>query len=625
MRRWKPACPVLLLLAGIAAAGAQEPEAHPPLELDHREEVRVRLVLTDVVVQDRRGRTIPGLGKEDFDLLVDWKPVELESLDAHCPIGKARDPRAGEPPFPSDLAVRSGPVRRIVLAFDYFHLPSAAEALDEAREALADVAPGDEELMVVSIGEALRVEQTFTPDRARIVESLERMKADIGLYAGNYSRLTEFPVFERFRMLLDLLEPVPGRKVVVLYSGPFQKDGFDHDPDFRRIAARAAATRVALYTVDSRGLTVPKRFRYGDFGPPPRLARLAVETGGRVTFNTNDLGLGYARAQRDLACSYTLGFRDRDGVEDEPRDLRVFVRRRGARVIHPAAYILRSEEEERESLIRTARMTPEMFDDRGVQAALLPVRPAGRSRWSTLLVTRIAASAEGRRADPGHRVLSGELRRGTGGLVTAFEHALDAPGQGGAADRGEAITYLETVELKPGRYRLGIALSDSAVGQPRAAVAEVDLPEIRSDGPFLVGPIPGRRSGAGRMLRGGEQHDDELPLPDSFEPLLDDELARGQELGALTYLCAAAGSLERRSLSFSVTILRADQAVHELSRTVPPPREARGRVRCRRLLEWVPADTLAAGRHTLRVASGKGAGRIESSREVIVSAGCGEP
>ena len=33
-----------------------------------------------------------------------------------------------------------------------------------------------------------------------------------------------------------------------------------------------------------------------------------MDTGGRFTEATNDLGLAYSRAQRDLGCTYTLGF-----------------------------------------------------------------------------------------------------------------------------------------------------------------------------------------------------------------------------------------------------------------------------------------------------------------------------
>ena len=47
------------------------------------------------------------------------------------------------------------------------------------------------------------------------------------------------------------------------------------------------------------------------------LVRLANDTGGRLTRATNDFSLGFARAQRDLGCRYTIGFYlRRDNVID---------------------------------------------------------------------------------------------------------------------------------------------------------------------------------------------------------------------------------------------------------------------------------------------------------------------
>jgi hypothetical protein len=48
------------------------------------------------------------------------------------------------------------------------------------------------------------------------------------------------------------------------------------------------------------------------------LDRLAADAGGRFSERTNDLSLGYARAQRDQACIYTIGFYD-DPVPDRAR------------------------------------------------------------------------------------------------------------------------------------------------------------------------------------------------------------------------------------------------------------------------------------------------------------------
>ena len=47
--------------------------------------------MIDARVVDGKGRTIPGLTKEDFTLIVGGKPVEIDTFDATCPGGAADD------------------------------------------------------------------------------------------------------------------------------------------------------------------------------------------------------------------------------------------------------------------------------------------------------------------------------------------------------------------------------------------------------------------------------------------------------------------------------------------------------------------------------------------------------
>ena len=104
------------------------------------------------------------------------------------------------------------------------------------------------------------------------------------------------------------------------------------------MAAMSARARTAFYPVDSGGLrTLIDPKDTGVFGPP-MLRRLANETGGRMTANTNDLGLAYARAQRDTGCTYTLGFYDRDPQPDRDRRVTLRVDRPGHRVMHSRFY-----------------------------------------------------------------------------------------------------------------------------------------------------------------------------------------------------------------------------------------------------------------------------------------------
>jgi VWFA-related protein len=228
--------------------------------------VEVKLVTIDVVALDRNDRTIGDLTKADFQLFVDGKETPVDTLDVFCEGGGGADPTSkhvGGWETPADL--RAG-TRRVVLAFDYLHLPSTrcpdydipcryhTQALQQYQEVLsAKTDVRDEEIMVVALTNALRIEQPFTKDRRAVVETLRRMEHDITLWNGNFDHLTEYPLFQGLHALVTVLRSVPGPKGVVFVSagtGP----GSAYEKDFRHLAARASDAQVAIYSVDCRGL-----------------------------------------------------------------------------------------------------------------------------------------------------------------------------------------------------------------------------------------------------------------------------------------------------------------------------------------------------------------------------------
>ena len=334
-----PTVALLLLLAAVPMA-AEAQQAGAAVDSGLREKVDVPFVLLDVTVVDRRGRTIHDLDREAFELIFDRRPVPIETLDVDCPAGATADAAPGEPRPPWRLADSAAGIRpRIVLAFDYFHMRPAVDALDQAERLVRERFLGDAEHMVVAVAEGLRIESPWTRDRELLLETFQRMRDDEELYFGAYDHLTERRVFRRFQMLVDLLEPLPGRKIIVLFTGPMDRGGFDYDPQYGELASSSGRARTAFYPVDVAGMV------FGRPAWPASLARLASSTGGRLTSNTNDLTLGYARARRDLGCTYTLGFRPPPERAAEGADLQVEVRRDGARALHASRFRRREADE----------------------------------------------------------------------------------------------------------------------------------------------------------------------------------------------------------------------------------------------------------------------------------------
>jgi len=250
------------------AAGATTDDASQPrpLDLKTQESVKVRLVTLDVVVRDRKDHVVPDLKAEDFELVVDGKPVRVDTLDLTCSSGALDGPRVGKlDEWAEPLSDDSAP-RRVVLAFDYLHLPELpcpfsddrclvhTEVLKYLQRTLKNAPQGNEEIMVVALDGALRVEQPFTRDRALVLEALNRMERDVTLYAGHFDHVNEKPLFNGLEILVDVLDQVPGSKALVMFTGG-PGPGEHYDPDFRHLTDKAALARVSFYPIDCQGLS----------------------------------------------------------------------------------------------------------------------------------------------------------------------------------------------------------------------------------------------------------------------------------------------------------------------------------------------------------------------------------
>jgi VWFA-related protein len=257
MRRLFPLMLVVVLcLAPLPAQESDDDEKVDPLDVNQTEEVRVRLILVDVVVLDRQDRTISNLTKDDFEIIVDGNRTPIDTLDTVCPGGGAedvvgvRDPRKRAPvPAP-------GADRKIVIALDYLHLPhmQRTEVLDEARRMMeASDVPG-EQIMVVALNGGLRIEQGFTADRGQVRKTLKRMQYDITLWEPSFRHLTDEPFFTGLQGLFAVLESVPGPKAVVLFSSHPGRTAATEDLRFAELAASASASRSAIYPVHGTGL-----------------------------------------------------------------------------------------------------------------------------------------------------------------------------------------------------------------------------------------------------------------------------------------------------------------------------------------------------------------------------------
>jgi VWFA-related protein len=264
---------VLASIVSGAVAVAQEQNAQQePLDVEKEERIRVNLVTVDTVVLDKDGRTVGGLTRDDFRLSVQNREQKIDTFDVICPQAGIPEPASvgvKEQRDPFEVVSE----RRIVLAFDYYHMSheNRTAALQWGQLIAArDMAKGDG-IMVVALADGLRIEQRFSGNPATAVETLQRMEHDASLYGRTFSTITPRAFLDNLAVLSDVLAQYPGPKAVVLFS-EWADRADQWDQSFWQTAEHASAGRTAFYPVWAPGLQAGSIA-----GGSPALARLANE------------------------------------------------------------------------------------------------------------------------------------------------------------------------------------------------------------------------------------------------------------------------------------------------------------------------------------------------------------
>jgi Ca-activated chloride channel family protein len=282
------ACLSCLLLAAVAAAGSSPaPAAAPPTpaspDLSFKDQIAVNYVLVPVVVRTRTGYA-SDLARKDFRLLVDGRPVPIESFDQRTEAPTSLV-------FLQDLSgSMNDKIEESQQLVSYF--------LDRAL-------PGDEFALATFANGRGEVEVPFTADASALRDAIGRWKG-WGMTA-----------------LHDAVAWIPeitaegrnSRRFAVVVT-----DGVDNASQISPADAReiVRAAQVPVYVLGLRAgnpyeLTAEgkKLYRYADV-----LNMLALTTGGRYypIQKPADSARALAAISNDLRHQYVLGFSTSEGA-----------------------------------------------------------------------------------------------------------------------------------------------------------------------------------------------------------------------------------------------------------------------------------------------------------------------
>jgi VWFA-related protein len=370
---------VALLAVGLclpSPGSAQQQPGPPPPPPSPASRLRAQsnVVRIDVEVTDSSGKPIKGLRADQFEVTDNGKAQkistfsysDIEHLDTAGPDNSAATPTVIPVDSPasttaaSDAALERVRDRRLIaLFFDMTSMETddIIRAHDAAQKFLKrQMSPADL-VAVVIFSTRLAVLANFTNDRPTLEKAVAQLMpgAASQLASPEYAAAqngeydvqqdtgdaytpdqTEFNVFntdqklEAVEGLVDVLAAIPGRKVLVEFTGGITQTGEENRAELRAATDAANRADVSIYSIDARGMfatppggdatTAPATgtsmfsgaavFHQTDQREDSRdtLATLSTDTGGRAFFDLGDLSDAFPKIQQDNNGYYLIGY-----------------------------------------------------------------------------------------------------------------------------------------------------------------------------------------------------------------------------------------------------------------------------------------------------------------------------
>ena len=320
--------------------------------------------------------------------------------------------------------------------------------------------------------------------------------------------------------LVQSAKNLPGRKVLFLLSGGFLIENRRGDSlnKLRDITTAAARSGVVIYSMDTRGLVASLQDASTDqpFDPTGRLSlsahgelaatqdgmyALAVDTGGKAVFNTNDLRQGLTPAIKETSTYYLLAWKPDAESQKQGRfrnleiklighpDLTVRVRKGYFDLDPPAPVAAKASAQPPKTTstpakLREALMAP--YPERElpilISADYYDVADKG-----PLLSTAIQLPGEflvfGEQPDGKIQAvvdLSAVYYDEKGVFKTSFIERIVAtqPSLEAANTSRKDITFTYPAKLPPGLYQVRVAARDDKSGKIGSAHAWIEIPDL---------------------------------------------------------------------------------------------------------------------------------------------------
>ncbi len=480
--------------------------------------VEVDLVTTAVSVLDKEGNPVRNLKREDFELYEDGKRQEILSLDEVQ--AEAKQSSLGASPL-DEIAPPRG--KTVLMLFTYLHPVSQnAELRRESAEKFLTKFMRPQDLIAVgTLANSMRLLQPFTGNREEALAAVRRLFNSQEMPDSLWDQPhAPNPSLNRLHILQNIcssLMRLKGPKTVLIYGSHYVTIKED-EAEYNATLALARKANVTFYTIDPAAsnsgipasLQMTKRssaLREVANLSAYRSKPLALDSGGDF-IELADADSRLEKLDRQISNYYILGFQSSNPRhEGKLRKLKIKVALKGAKVLYRSEYQDRQpadllESSQQEKALSAALVEP------GAESHLPVVfRPvyfyespqsARVFIASRIGMETIAFKKKGNLLTAELAIMGAAFAE-DGSMAGRFSQNLPVTCEKDkeAQFRAQPRTYRNSLSLRPGKYRLKVAVAD-ATSNLGSVEQLLEIPAFPENGPAVsslvlveqISPVP---------------------------------------------------------------------------------------------------------------------------------------
>jgi VWFA-related protein len=456
----------------VMAAAAQS-------DSSYRIRVDVDLATIEVTVLDKKGNPVSNLRKEDFQLYEDGKKQEILSIDEVS----AETSSLGAGPIDENTPHRG---KIVLIIFDDTTIPQwYYQKSRESAAAFVKKHMRPQDLFAVACrGASIKIFQNLTDNREDVLAAIAQ-KTSIFAVTGSTDLWPSLEVINRS------LAPLKGPKSVLIYGRPYNYSVSSpwETVVYARAVDSAKRSNVTYYTIE------PGAAVGGSFGPDyARVVSsdvmrvgastyilgilgttwsLAADSGGFSISNTNDIDAELDKLDQQLSNYYILGFQSNNAKHDGAfRNVRVKTELKGVTLKYRPSYqdrrpvdaLASSRQEQR---LLTALATPGAATQ--LPVAFRPMYFYIPPRGARVLVAARIRMEKTEFRKKGAQIgtdlnIMGVAYAEDGSIAARFSQTLPISfdKEKEPEFRKGSLAYQNYFKLRPGKYRLKLAVSDES-------------------------------------------------------------------------------------------------------------------------------------------------------------------